>query len=79
MTYTLWNMDNLKKELANGVKNPDGATKILIDEMYGLVEEANKRHNDKMLHKDIEIASLKGTIEVMKNSNFKSNQKNIGE
>ena len=64
MTYTLWDMDELKKTF--DANSTTAASKTISKELYEMIEEANRRHNNKMLQKDIEIAGLKGELKHFK-------------
>ena len=57
MSYKLWNLEDLRNSLPKGSKE-------LADMTIMIATEANQRHNEEMLKKDIEISKLKGKLEV---------------
>jgi len=67
MKYMLWS-DESRESIKNSeeMKLADKILKGISSSMLGILDEANQRHNEEMLTKDIEIAKLETELKLYK-------------
>ena len=53
LKYQLWSDEGIK-EIKRDISRQSEAGRIIGDQIMGLIEEANYRHNTAMLEKDVE-------------------------